>query len=300
MNHVFCLSTERTICKMLRNEKMMKIKFMLVIVLIFIAAAGLLDSLIAQETTVDAPRPHTVGQSVSPSYEGWYPNADGSFSMVFGYFNRNHEEYLDIPVGPANHVKPGAPDRGQPTHFLPRRNTGVFAVVVPEDFGQQELWWSLTVNGETIEIPGHLRPEWQIDALQDVANSNTPPVLRFREDGDFGQGPGGIEVQKTSSLSQSMTISVWAQDDGVSRARSRRGGPMVTWSKYRGPGTVTFGETQPANAPTGLAVTEVSFGAPGQYILRALASDESGGQRAVMAGGFYCCWTNGYVRVDVN
>ena len=60
----------------------MKIKFMLVIVIIFIAAAGLLDSLIAQETTVDAPRPHTVGQSVSPSYEGWYPNADGSFSMV--------------------------------------------------------------------------------------------------------------------------------------------------------------------------------------------------------------------------
>ena len=285
---------------MSRNKETMKIKVTLVIALYLVGVAGLSDGVAVQDIRVDAPRPHTVGQSVSPSYEGWYPNADGSFSMVFGYFNRNHEEHLDIPVGPANHIRPGAPDRGQPTHFLPRRHTGVFAVRVPEDFGQQELWWSLTVNRETIEIPGHLRSEWQIDALQDVANSNTPPVVRFHEDGDFGQGPSGIEVQKTTSLAQPMTLSVWAQDDGVSRARSRRNGPMVTWSKYRGPGVVTFGEVQPSIATTGLAVTEVSFGVPGQYVLRALASDESGGQRAVMAGGFFCCWTNGYVRVDVN
>ena len=29
------------------------------------------------------------GQGVSPAYEGWMPNADGSFTMVFGYMNSN-------------------------------------------------------------------------------------------------------------------------------------------------------------------------------------------------------------------
>ena len=111
----------------------------------------------AQETRIDAPLPHAVGQSVSPSFEGWYPNADGSFSMVFGYFNRNYDESLDIPVGPNNKLEPGPADQGQPTHFLPRRQTGVFAIVVPSDFGEQELTWSLTAYGETIAIPGHLR-----------------------------------------------------------------------------------------------------------------------------------------------
>ena len=118
----------------------------------------------AQDTRIDAPLPHSVGQSVSPSFEGWYPNANGSFNMVFGYFNRNYDESLDIPVGPNNRLEPGPADQGQPTHFLPRRQTGVFAIVVPSDFGEQELTWSLTAYGETIAIPGHLRPEWQIEA----------------------------------------------------------------------------------------------------------------------------------------
>jgi hypothetical protein len=36
-------------------------------------------------------------------------NADGSFDMVFGYFNRNWEEQLSIPAGPDNMVEPGGP-----------------------------------------------------------------------------------------------------------------------------------------------------------------------------------------------
>ena len=46
-------------------------------------------------------------------------------------------------------------------------------------------------------------------------------------------------------------------------------------------------------------MTQATFSAPGEYTLRVLAWDESGAQRAVMAGGFFCCWTNGYVTVDV-
>ena len=35
----------------------------------------------------DVPIPHDVGQSVSPSFEGWSENADGTFSLSFGYMN---------------------------------------------------------------------------------------------------------------------------------------------------------------------------------------------------------------------
>ena len=73
----------------------------------------------AQDTRIDAPLPHSVGQSVSPSFEGWYPNANGSFNMVFGYFNRNYDESLDIPVGPNNYIEPAEFNGMQPTHFPP-------------------------------------------------------------------------------------------------------------------------------------------------------------------------------------
>ena len=34
------------------------------------------------------------GQDVVPVYEGWERNADGTFTFVFGYFNRNWKEEL--------------------------------------------------------------------------------------------------------------------------------------------------------------------------------------------------------------
>ena len=270
-------------------------------VAVWVAIATLSGSFAqAQQPRVDAPRPHAVGQSVTPSFEGWYPNPNGTFSLVFGYLNRNYEERLDIAVGPNNKMEPGPEDRGQPTHFLPRRQTGVFAVVVPADFGERELVWSLTASDETIAIPGYLRPEWQIDALEEATNGNRPPVLAFEPGGETGQGPGGITTRVTASVSDPTTIEAWITDDGIrSRARSSRAAPGVIWSKYRGPGAVTFDDPQPQIDPTGRSQTRVTFGAPGQYVLRVLAWDESGAQRAVMAGGFFCCWTNGFVSVDV-
>ena len=254
----------------------------------------------AQETKLDAPLPHAVGQSVSPSFEGWYENSDGSFSIVFGYFNRNHEEHLDIPVGRDNRFEQGPVDRGQPTHFLPRRQTGVFAVRVPPDFGAQELTWSLTAHGQTIAIPGSLRPEWRIDALKEVTNGNTPPALRFDPDGESGSGPAGISTRVTAAPSQPVELAVWRTDDGISRARGAIRVPAgVAWSKFRGQGSVTFSEVQPALDDAGRAVTRATFSESGEYMLRVLAWDESGSQRAVMAGGFFCCWTNGFVTVNV-
>ena len=258
----------------------------------------------AEAQSRDAPIPYDVGQSASPSFEGWYPNEDGTFSLSFGYFNRNYEQTLDIPIGPDNHFTPGPEDRGQPTHLLPRRQTGVFTVVVPADFGDRTLTWSLTAGGETFAVPGHLRPEWRIDALEEVTSGNRPPELSFDAPGGeprIGQGPGGVRQSLTARAGAPMTLTIRMRDDAVQK-QSIQGRPNrkgLAWSKYRGPGAVDIAEPTPAIAEDGLATTSVTFSEPGDYVLRALAWDDSGGQGTIMAGGFQCCWTNAYVDVRV-
>ena len=73
----------------------------------------------------------------------------------------------------------------------------------------------------------------------------------------------------------------------------------LVWSKYRGPGSVEIADPTPEIPEDGLTTTSVTFSEPGEYVLRALAWDDSGGQGAIMAGGFQCCWTNAYVDVRV-
>jgi hypothetical protein len=103
------------------------------------------------------------GQGMNPAYEGWIPNADGSFTLVFGYMNANWQQEFDIPIGPQNAIEPGGPDQGQPTHFYPRRNSFLFSIRVPADFGSKELIWTLTANGKTEKAYASLKADYQID-----------------------------------------------------------------------------------------------------------------------------------------
>ena len=82
------------------------------------------------------------GQDVVPSYEGWLRNADGTFTMVFGYLNRNWKEEPVVPAGDDNKLEPGPVDGGQPTYFLPRRQPFIFRIVLPRDWGPKELVWT--------------------------------------------------------------------------------------------------------------------------------------------------------------
>ena len=240
------------------------------------------------------------GLSVTPAFEGWYKNADGTFSLSFGYYNRNFEETLDIPVGPGNHLEPADFDGSQPTQFHPRRHWGVFTVTVPADFGDQTVVWTIDFRGERYSIPGTLHIDWQIDALQGEAGSgNTPPVLAFAEGGPEGAGPGGIwSGPVEAKVGTPISVTVWAHDDG----RSRPGRPAQTaidlaWFKHQGPGDVTFSETEGEVAISGgMMKTMATFATPGQYLLRVRANDSSG----VSSGGHaQCCWTNGFLRVTV-
>ena len=235
------------------------------------------------------------GQNIAPAFEGWERNPDGTINMVFGYLNRNYEEEVDIPIGPNNRIDVGGDDRGQPTHFYPRRQRFVFKVVLPKDWDKnRKVAWTLTSHGRTDVAKGWLQPEWELN--QGVYSENNGGGV-FEE----GNQPPVVEgsAAQTVTLPNSLTLRVSAFDDGLPKPR-RRSPPTATptpdsgpatldpntrvrrteglrirWIQYRGPGKVTF---DPASVPAvyGKPVdltTKVTFSAPGTYLLRAIASD---------------------------
>ena len=251
---------------------------------------------------------HNTGQSVTGAFEGWFPNPDGSFSLLLGYYNRNQKQDLDIPIGPNNRIEPGGPDQGQPTHFLPGRQWGLFTIKVPKDFGEKKLTWTLAVNGKTTVIPVSLNSLWEVQPLLE-ATGNTPPFVGFAEAGPFVQGPAGASAKLTATMPDRAALTVWLADDAkapIVGVRPRTPAVTVRWSKFRGPGDVTFTNDRPVvekaefKAPvpatfTGVATTEATFSEPGDYVLYMVANDWSGdGGR-----GFQCCWSNAQVRVTV-
>ena len=80
----------------------------------FRAACGVLGvmALLGGASRITAQVSPPTGQNVVPAYEGWEENPDGSFNLLFGYFNRNWEGELDVPVGPDNNIEPGGPRSG--------------------------------------------------------------------------------------------------------------------------------------------------------------------------------------------
>lgn len=261
-------------------------------------AAGLTGLTAGPRAQLPLASPKASGQTVTPAYEGWYKNPDGTFSLSFGYYNRNSEEVIEIPIGPNNFIEPGDSNQGQPTRFQPRRHWGVFAVRVPADFGAKTVTWTLKIRGATYAIPGGLRPNWQIDALEGEAGAgNTPPILKFDPNGASGSGPFGITAGPLAAVpGKPVTLTVWASDDGRG---SGRGAVPVTlaWFEHQGPGTVTFNPNT-ARVPNegGQAATAATFAEAGDYIVRVRANDASG---VANAGHAQCCWTNGFVKVRV-
>jgi hypothetical protein len=266
-----------------------------------VAAGGWVVSGTAQQLPLQPTKER--GANVTAAYEGWYPNPDGTFTLLIGYFNRNRVEILDIPVGPNNRIEPGGPDYGQPTYFLPRRQWGVFTITVPKDFGNKKLTWTLIAHGEATQIPFSLTTNYQIEPFKDLAMGNTPPIMKLQENGpEFTGPPRGVAATLNASVGQPLSFPIWVSDKGNTVAEEGRGrgnAPPATLLlvKHRGPGEVKFAEPRPKAdfAAGGKATATATFSAPGEYVVRVQANDSSGEG----GGGFQCCWTNVHVKVNV-
>lgn len=261
---------------------------------------------IAALQQIPLPPRSTTGRTVTPAYEGWYDNNDGTYSISFGYYNRNSEEIIEIPLGPDNRLEPADLPQNQPTRFEEGRQWGTFVVQVPADYGDQEVTWTLKWKGQTFMVPGHLRPDWKIDALYEGAHDNRPPVLRYEEGGPEIIGPGASGIvfgPLHTSVGEPLEITLYANDDGGGRSlggfsRGRSSLATLWWFKHQGPGEVTFAEeSSRISEAWDAAVNSVTFGAPGEYVIRIRANDSTG---ATTAGHAQCCWTNGFVRVTVS
>ncbi len=278
-------------------------------------------AMLSAQTLLPSTPPKGFGASVTPAFEGWFDNPDGTHSFLIGYYNRNTKAEPDVPLGPENHFEPGSADMGQPTHFLTGRRYGMFVYKMPKEFGKnQKLTWVLTVNGVTSKVPFYMSSDYNITptkASEQGPNGgyNLPPVLRFAAAGPGIAGPMAHPATPAKSMNAvvgvPLPLNFWADDDAqyTSGANSemRNAPPPVelTLSKYRGPGNVTFASARPkmeaikGGKPeepySGSAATTATFDRAGDYQLHVTANDYSGNG----GGGAGCCWTTAIVQVHV-
>lgn len=243
------------------------------------------------------------GQSIQPFFDGWAHNPDGSFEFHFGYLNRNYVDAQHIPIGANNHMVGADPDRGQPDYFYPRKQTRVFSVTVPADWGDREVIWRVTIGEDTNEAVGWLQPEWEVDAIPGIQRVD-PAVLAVNDTPTLSvSGPDSPAVDDVVNLT--VTVS----DDGLPPPRVFGGGGqgvLPTFERVPGPTlpiNVPRAHARSRHAPTrtdvdgvtvrltqmrgpvgarlqteryaegGMASVSGSFTQPGEYLFRVTASD---------------------------
>ena len=204
----------------------------------FAASSLLAAAAVAVAVQTGSAQSYSRGQNISPAFEGWEENPDGSMSFLFGYMNRNWEEEIDVPVGPDNNIQPGGPEMGQPTHFLPRRNRFMFRVRVPKGFTEKdEMIWTLTTKGKTEKAYATIRIDYKID-----------DVVIASETGSLGAGTSSPEIRankrptvqvegdkkRTARVGQPLALVAIVTDDGVPRRRGGQGAPGAAGATAEG------------------------------------------------------------------
>ena len=113
----------------------------------------------------------------------------------------------------------------------------------------------------------------------------------------FSGPPTAVATTLNGTVGQPVAIQVWVSD--VKERGKEEGAALVanvSFRKFRGPGDITFDPVRvAARQQNGMVRTNATFSAPGEYMVRVQANDESGEG----GGGFQCCWTNVYVKVMV-
>jgi hypothetical protein len=195
--------------------------------LAWLMLAALSVLLFIRATDAQTRYSYSRGQNVTPAYEGWWQNDDGSFTMFFGYMNSNWQEEFDVPVGPNNQIEPGGPDQGQPTHFYPRRNMFLFTIRLPKDFGDKELVWTLVTHGKTERTYASLKPDYLLNK-QTIAT-------------EVGANMAGLGDELTNNEFPALAV------EGDKRRSVRVGEPLMLVARVTDDGIPSG--TRPTRAP---------------------------------------------------
>ena len=119
-------------------------------------------------------------------------NADGSYTLYFGYMNTNWLQEFDIPVGPDNHFEPGQSRSGAADALLSAaQSVPVHVSRCRRTSAARRFIWTLTANGQTRKAYASLKSDYEIDkqvistevggdngSLADALRDNIPPELK--------------------------------------------------------------------------------------------------------------------------
>jgi len=270
------------------------------------------------------------GLPVIPVMEGWVANEDGTASFSMGFLNKN-KVGVDIPLGPNNYIEPAKYDGQQPTYFPPGRGAGSFAITVPADEINQDIWWYLTTgDGEMLKIPGRYgESAYELDFIRPRPAGSMQPLVGFGEDGAQAAGLTALmgAHEGTVTVGQQIELAVNVSDPSMrdtSDPRFKDPFPVgVHFNKYQGPGAIEFARhestPEPVNPYTednprfrfyrapganevsveggiGIARVYATFNAPGEYVVIVKAENF---RAPDSQEGDQCCWTNVYQKVTV-
>lgn len=271
------------------------------------------------------------GFPIIPVLEGWVANADGTTSFSFGIINRN-DEVVEIPLGARNYIEPAKWNGVQPTYFPPGRSTGVFAVNVPNDEREIDVWWHLlSEDGEDMKVPGRWGSgAYELDFILPRPQGSRQPEVGLGADGDLATGltaHHGNVAGGNARVGTPVAISVNVNDPSERDPSDPRfGEPLdvgVEFQKWQGPGDVEFTRhesTVVAENPyeednprfrffrepgvnsvnveggTGVATVYATFSAPGDYIISTKVNNFAAPESS---NGDQCCWSNVYQHITV-
>ena len=234
--------------------------------------------LFSSNTAAQSQSSYDSGRGISPVYEGWVLNDDGSHTLLFGYMNENWKQELNVLIGPENSFSPGPADRGQPTHFLPRRNRNVFGIEVGADFEGELVWTLINGEGVTQTAYGSLLKDYVLEAITIMSESGTVAGGFNNSDDVQSNVPPTVSLHgddmRTVPVGQPLRLEVTIVDDGKPDYRTyRRYAPLdaeetprqrlekalrppirgtvdrvvgmtFSWLVYRGSGEVSFSPLQ--------------------------------------------------------
>ncbi len=280
------------------------------------------------------------GNFVAPYFDGFYQNADGSYTLSFGFLNRNDADLIEIPLGANNFIEPAMYDGVQPTTFPVVRYTGfggprergAFGVVVPADF-EGDVWWTLRTDGYETKVPGRLESPGPVItgayelSTGPMAAGSQRPGIQFPGAEAPGWGVEGVWHPSTLTTTVGEPIEVHFQT--FDRGERELGHVNMTLWKYRGPIGAEIAFTSLTAAPPGAPEARrgqrphgpgpvatrqsvrIPVEGPDANQGRFTATFDTPGEYIIRvridnfsnndsAPGHQCCWSNGYVAVSVN